>query len=107
MISRDSSRELNKLFSGISLFICAVLVIGMLFSSFFVATEHNHHCQGEDCPICQMVAMCESFLDQVGAGMLIYAVAILAALFITSIGLLPACNLTAPTLVSQKVRLNN
>ncbi len=107
MSQRDSGKELNQLFSGISLFLCAVLVIGMLFSSFFISAEQGHHCHGQDCPICEMVAVCESILDNVGAGMFIYAVAILTALFITATALLPTRNLRVPTLVSQKVRLND
>ena len=54
-----------------------------------------------------MVAVCESILDNVGAGLFIYAVAILTALFITATALLPTRNLRVPTLVSQKVRLND
>ena len=107
MSIRDSRKEQNSLISGISLFLCAVLVIGMLFSSFFIAAEHGHHCHGEDCPICQMVAVCENILENVGAGLFIYYAAVLTALFICATALLTACDLKAPTLVSQKVRLNN
>ena len=107
MLSGEHKSKQNKLLSGTSLFICAVLVIGMLFSSFFVAAEHGHSCHVEDCPICQMVAICESFLDNVGAGTFIYAAVVCAILFVYTTGLLSKYIFKAPTLVSQKIRLND
>ncbi len=103
----DSKKEQNNLISGISLFLCAVLIIGMLFSSFFIAVEHGHRCHGEDCPICQMVAVCENILDNVSTGLFIYAAVLFTVLFISNTNLLSTCNLKTPTLVSQKVRLND
>lgn len=107
MFSKDISKEQNKLLSGISLFLCAMLLFGMLFSSFFIASEYNHHCQGDECPICQTVAICESFLDNTTAGLSISAMAVLAVLFAVYQYLLNNNHLVIPTLVSQKVRLNN
>ncbi len=103
----DSKKEQNNLISGISLFLSAVLIIGMLFSSYFIAAEHGHQCHGEDCPICQMVAVCENILDNVSAGLFIYTAVLFTVLFISTTNLLSTCNLKTPTLVSQKVRLNN
>ena len=107
MLSVDYKSKQNKLLSGISLFVCVVLIVGMLFSSFFVAAKHNHQCHGENCPICQMVAICESFLDNVGAGAFIYAAVLFTILFVYTAGILSNYAFKAPTLVSQKVRLNN
>ena len=107
MLSGDYQSKQNKLLSDISLFVCVVLIIGVLFSSFFIAEEHNHHCHGENCPICQMVAICESFLDNVGAGTFIYAAVVFTTLFVYTTGLLSKYVFKAPTLVSQKVRLND
>ena len=33
------------------LFLCA-----MLFSAFYIAAESHHDCEGEDCPICRVIA---------------------------------------------------
>ena len=107
MFSENSVKEQNKLLSGISLFMCAMLIIGMLFSSFYIASEYNHHCQGDGCPVCQIVAICESFLNNATTGLSICAVAVFAVLFAASLYLLTSNHLVIPTLVSQKVRLNN
>jgi hypothetical protein len=103
----NSKTEQNNLFSGISLFICVVLIIGMLFSSFFIAAEQGHHCHGEDCPICQMVTVCERVLNNVSSGLFISVAFLFAVLFISPTALLSTYNLKAMTLVSQKVRLND
>ena len=107
MSLNNSRREQNSQFSGISLFLCVVLIIGMLFSSFFIAAEHGHNCHGEGCPICQTVAVCERILNNVGAGLFIYVAVLFTVLFISSTTLLSTCNLKTTTLVSQKVRLND
>ncbi len=102
-----SAKEQHNFLSAISLFLGAMLIFCMLFSSFFIAVEHDHHCLDENCPICEMVAICESIIDNVGSGLFIYAVTLFTALCICSICLFTVCNLKAPTLVSQKIRLNN
>ncbi len=107
MFSDVSKKEQNTFLSSISLFLVAMLLIGMLFSAFFIAAEHDHHCQGEDCPICQIVAICESIVNNLSTGLFIYAVALLTFLFISPVLLSSSCNLKTPTLISQKVRLNN
>ena len=107
MLTKGSDNQQNKLLSSISLILCGLLLFGMLFSSLFVSTEFHHDCSGEDCPICQMIAICESFIDQVGGGLIV-----LAAVFFTLLCLYNAVSITVSafnplTLVSQKVRLNN
>lgn len=34
------------------LVLCAVIVLGLAFASFYPAEEALHDCSGEDCPIC-------------------------------------------------------
>ena len=43
-----------------------VLVI-MLFSVIYVATESNHQCEGSDCPICHQISICEHVLKTLSA----------------------------------------
>ena len=107
MLFNNSNEKSNKRLSGISLFLCVMLITGMLFSCFFIAAESGHHCQSEDCPICQMVVVCENFLNHVGVGLSICAAAVFAVLFLSKTDLIFTCDLKTPTLVSQKVRLND
>lgn len=39
-----------------------VLLAVMLFSSFFVAIEADHDCQGEGCSVCLQMEQCEALL---------------------------------------------
>ena len=42
----------------------AVLFV-MLFSAFYIRANANHHCEGEDCPICFEINACESALKSI------------------------------------------
>ena len=103
---RSDSKQ-NTLWSSISLILCGLLLVGMLFSSFFVSTEFHHDCSGEDCPICQMVALCESFIDQLGSGFTGLAVIIALMVCLYSAVSISVSAIRPLTLVSAKVRLNN
>ena len=107
MFTRTSENELNKLFAGISLLLCGVLLFGMLFSAFFVSKEFHHDCTGEDCPICQMVAICENFSHQLSSGLAFLASVIMGLFCIFVTPVMTVCAPKASTLVSYKVRLNN
>ena len=79
----------------------------VLFSAFFIAAEAHHHCEGENCPICALIALCEHSLRQTGDG----AVRLIAVLFPISFVLIAAflqeTGRQQETLISKKVRLNN
>ena len=107
MRTHGSDNRQNKLLSSISLMLCGMLLFGMLFSSFFVSTEFHHDCSGEDCPICQMVALCESFIDQLGSGFTGLAVIIALMVCLYSAVSISVSAIRPLTLVSAKVRLNN
>lgn len=85
----------------------AAILLVSVFSSLYIAREAEHSCTGADCSICLYLQQCESQLNQLGAGkaaegavvpVLLLAVALVALAF--SAG-------SSPTLVSQKVRLDN
>ncbi len=107
MFSSISAKQHKSFAKSISIILCGVLLFGMLFSSFFVSTEFMHDCSGEDCPICQMVAICDNFVNQLGCGIIFLAAALLF-IFVKSGEKNYSCPLfIAPTPVRQKVRLNN
>lgn len=88
-------------------FICIWLLLGVTFSAFFLAKEYDHHCHMDDCPICQTMAVCESFVNELGSVILTAAVAF-ACLVLTILLIKQSFEiLCAPTPVSCKVRLNN
>lgn len=83
-----------------------LLLIVVLFSSFYLAAEAGHDCVGEDCPVCVCIHLCENTLNQIGSGTaVLIAVAIsLFAILISATCFAGPCILK--TLVSGKVRLN-
>ncbi|MCR5558154.1 MAG: hypothetical protein K6F75_11430 [Butyrivibrio sp.] len=107
MLNRTSNNLINRLCGSISVILCGVLLFGMLFSTFFVSKEFHHDCTGEDCPICEMVAICENFSHQLASG-LIFLAAVIIGLFCLYVA---ACTVISSkssfSLVAYKVRLNN
>lgn len=92
----------------IALLLCIGLVFALAVSSTYIAHEAGHVCSGDDCPICQMIAVNVSLLRTIGLVILI-----VLSLF----GLLRGrfayrerqrlCLPTSGTLVSWKIRLND
>ena len=84
-----------------------MMLLVVLFSSFFIAAHADHECDGRDCPVCACIQQCEKnlrgFGDCMTAGM---SVIIPCLVFLLSVSL-PVSSLTGDTPVSQKVRLNN
>ena len=92
----------------IALFLCLGLILALLASSAYIIHEANHDCTGEDCPVCQMIAVNLSVLR----------LSFIAVLALTAIRALPdlfrslrkAERSAFPffgTLVSLKIRLND
>ncbi len=85
----------------------AVMLMIVLFSSFFIAAHADHECDGRDCPVCACIQQCEKNLRGFGDGMTAGISAVMPLLvFLLSVSI-PVCSLTGATPVSQKVRLNN
>ena len=48
------------------LLVCIGLVIALSVSVFYIAHEAHHHCCGEDCPICETIAVNVRLLRTLG-----------------------------------------
>ena len=77
-----------------SMAVCILFLFVTFASLFYIVKEENHHCTGEDCPICANIHQAEQTVNPV---------CILFALLIVGQFLL----VSDTSLVSQKVRLNN
>lgn len=107
MMIANVEKQHSGLFKSFAIILGTVLLFGMLFSAFFITTELHHDCSGEDCPICQMIAVCENFVSNLGTGLIFLAVALLLVLNNSYLSIDSGASFIAPTLVRQKVRLNN
>ena len=62
----------------ISIILAFIMIIFLSFSIFFLVQEIDHECSGEDCFICEKVAVCEKTLKEFGTGITIVIVAVAA-----------------------------
>lgn len=91
----------------LSLAVCVLLLLVTFFSLFYLAMEENHSCTGEDCPICACIHETQQRLKNLGTGV-ISSPAFVQSAFLsmwTAIGF--SLFLFRPSLVSQKVRMND
>ena len=84
-----------------------LLLVVVLFSAFFIAAEADHHCTGEDCPVCACLQQCEKTLHQIGGGLAALSAVIVPAVIILISVVLLAFAIPHKTPVSGKISLNN
>jgi len=83
-----------------------LMVLTLCLAAFFIAAEAHHHCEGEECHICDCIRQCEAVLYRTkGTVALVPAIVISVALFLFSAELKGA-DLLQTTPVSEKVRIN-
>ena len=91
-----------------ALLLCIGLILVLSVSTAFLAHEASHDCEGEECPICRMIAI------NIG---LLRAIGLVLFVFLSLFFLLPAqsagrrqdrdARFRSGTLVSWKIRLND
>lgn len=90
-----------------SIAICIIFIFVTFASLFYVVKEENHHCTGDECPICACIHQAEQTLKNLETGVvlvhIISPIVVLFALMLAS-RILYVCG---SSLVRQKVRLNN
>lgn len=86
----------------------SIIFIFVTFASlFYIAKEENHKCTGEDCPICACVHQAEQTLKNLSTGMIVtFATLVVLEGFIRQASVC-CLKLVPPSLVSQKVRMND
>lgn len=98
--------QIHKRFSA--LLLCILLSAATIFSLFYVASETNHDCPGEQCPICRVIAICRVFLNVLALGAAIHA---LRAILIHSHSVLTVhiqkTYYSSNSPVSLKIKLSN
>ncbi len=93
----------KKIYSWITV---VVLVVTVLFFSFFLILESTHHCNDGDCPICACLQVCEQVLHQIGDGAFVSIAMTALTFFFVSVVIGVESFATINSLVAQKVRLN-
>lgn len=90
-----------------ALLLCIGMILVLIVSSAYVAHEAGHNCSGDDCPICQMIAVSTNLLRIIGLAVLLLALFMMhqerSARQEQQGSILPVSG----TLVSWKIRLND
>lgn len=92
---------------NLAVILCMMLIFTTLFSLFFIVEETNHHCSGQDCPVCACMHQAERTLRSLDGGIFHQTAFIPFCACLLLLPLFQIFCLPAVSLVSQKVRLND
>ena len=94
-----------KIVSGI---IAMMMLLYIVFSTFFISLEANHKCEDEEnCPICVCMQICQNTLHQISDVALTCAAVFVPVLLVLGVSFITSLNLIKETPVTNKIRLNN
>lgn len=91
----------------LSITVIFMLCLVVMFSSYYIASENNHDCSGENCPICFQINMCESTVKSIGTGVAAAAFTAVAVFVLILSSLKNSDSFLFETPVSLKVKLTN
>ena len=87
--------------------IAVMMLVIVLFSVFYIASEAGHDCSDENCPICACIQQCENTLNQVSGGAACQAAVSIPAIILFAVFFSSPCTFSQDTRITRKVRLNN
>ena len=91
----------------LAILLAVIILVITAFSSFYIIRESHHDCAGTSCPICTVIAQCETNIRQISTGH-ITAITIMAVIcHMLAVISVVACNSVVQTLITRKVRLND
>lgn len=91
---------------GAAVLLAAVLAVGVV-SALCIALAVDHECDGEECPVCELIAVCQANLHQLGTGCTpMPAAAPAAAVVFAALPLLAGRRAVRIVPVALKVRLD-
>ncbi len=97
----------HKAAKHIAVLLSVLMISVMLLSALYVISETNHDCCGDCCPICAQIDQCNAVLRSAGEGTAALTMAILLAVIVSELFIMADRNVFLPTLITQKIRLNN
>ena len=98
--------QLKRSFIALLFLLC--FVITSLSPTIFIITQANHNCIGPNCPVCKQIHEAQKLLDRIGrAAAVVFVVAVCFFTACTTWIKLDFVRVYTPTLVSEKIKLNN
>ncbi|MCR5666142.1 MAG: AraC family transcriptional regulator [Eubacterium sp.] len=83
------------------------IVFVMLFSVLYIVEHAQHHCTGENCPICERMQQCMQNVKQLGTAAVIVVAVMAVSYMIEETAEHVAQPVVDHSLISQKVRMDN
>ena len=102
-MKRLNNKQMKRIYAGV---LAIMMLAVLMLSSMFIAIEANHHCEDDDCPICESIHQCLNILHGFGNKETVSSV-IIPVIAVLAISYLSVCDIRFATLVSRKVRLND
>lgn len=90
-----------------SLIMIIIVFFVVVLSTFYIAHEYHHECDGDECPICILIEQCENTLKQIKDGIPSGFHFIIPLFFVMTQLLYCVTYIISETLVSNKIRMNN
>ena len=87
--------------------LCAFLLLLTFIACFYIASEADHDCDGENCPICACIENCVAVLQRVGTAVPVFTSYVLCAFVAVILSNQDNSYIFRLTPVSRKVRLND
>ena len=88
--------------------IAMMMLLYIVFSTFFISLEANHKCEDEEnCPICVCMQICQNTLHQISDFAVVAVFAFVPVLLCVGVSFVISDNLVKETPVSYKIRLND
>ncbi|MCR4793540.1 MAG: hypothetical protein K5871_12410 [Lachnospiraceae bacterium] len=91
----------------LSVLIAFIFAFIMIAAVYYVATESDHECEGEECPVCECIHVCESILHETMDGAAEALIIIFMIIAFERELLRLSGGFPSGTLVSHRVRLND
>lgn len=104
----ENGHKKNTVFLRLtSVFLGLLITLSVLFSGLFLYAEMNHDCEGEHCPICEIMAQCEEVLSVMKEVRCHISHAVIGICVLCIFVALCSWVQVRPTPVSRKIQLNN
>lgn len=89
------------------LLLIAAVCFAVLFSAFYIASEADHDCIGDNCTVCARLCACENLLGSLGLASVAAASVIAAVCFMLHVAENASKACCSRTLISLNVELLN
>ncbi len=102
---RNNDKKKNM--RALAVFLIVIFLVNTILSLLYTSMEANHHCNHENCPICETILICEKSVRNLCAFLAVVIVVYLFAILVDLISGKEKSLFIRMTLVKQGIRLND